>query len=371
MNARALALVVVVVSGCGFVSVVEDPLDGGPGGGLTAAGPSGGGQAGGAQGGGATSGGLAGGMSGVAGGTASCTPKSERNAWPVKVVFVVQNSGSMCVVDPPGSTGTGGLCEMIPAPGLTSPARVRAIRRFLADNQTRSNLSVAMVSWGMNGVTVPFTSPSALEQSVLALQSNLVSGANLQAALLSTKRLIDADIAQSPAAVRGHTRYVVILLGTGLPSPRCSANDAMTIYANAAQPELTWADSDPAFCNPDPSGPEVLGPFIPGTDLNQNRQLRQAASDLAALGPVHHLGSLELHTRLVLDGQTLDACGPLCRDAFAGLTSAEVRAVGTYTLGQVAMYGRGTFADPGALTNLEGNVAAIDTRELTTFCEVP
>lgn len=369
MNARALALLVVVVSGCGFVSVAED-LDGGSGGGLSAGG-SGGGQAGGAQGGGATSGGLAGGSSGMAGGTASCTPKSERDAWPVKVVFVVQNSGSMCVADPPGSTSASSVCGTITAPGVTSPARVRAIRRFLTDNQARTNLSVALVSWGMNGVTVPFTTPRSLEQNVLALQSNLVSGSNLQAALASTKALIDADVGQSPVAARAHTRYLVVLLSTGVPFPRCAANDSLSIYANAGQPELTWADSDPAFCNLDPSGPEVLGPFIPGNDLNQNRQLRQAASDLAALAPVHHLGGLELHTRLVLDGATLDACGPICRDAFGGMSSAEVRAVGTYTLGQLAMYGRGTFADPGALTNLEGNVAAIDTRELTTFCEVP
>jgi len=61
-----------------------------------------------------------------------CTSTPDPNGFPVKVVFVVDQSGSMCISDPPGSQNGAGFCEQtqvkaIIPPGVTQPARVRAL----------------------------------------------------------------------------------------------------------------------------------------------------------------------------------------------------------------------------------------------------
>lgn len=298
-----------------------------------------------------------------------CTPKSQRDDWPVKVVFVVQNSGMMCVVDPPGSNGTPGFCEQLGLDGNpTTPGRVRAMRAFLDANRARTNLSVALVTWGLNATVVPFGAPAALDPILPTLQSRLEGTSNLQAALLATKRLIEADVMQLADSLRARSRYVVIVMTPGVPYPRCSSNDALALYANAGNPELVWADAAGTFCN-EPQ-PELLGvPFAAGGDLNQNTQLRQAVADLVALDAVYGLGDVRLHTRLVLSANAVTQCGPICQDTINGFSPAEARAIGTYTLGQLAQVGQGSFVDPGEPSGLEATMASIDTAEFTTFCE--
>jgi hypothetical protein len=54
---------------------------------------------------------------------------------------------------PPGAQESGGFCEFVASflPGTqTQPGRITAIRRFFSDNQTRTNVSVAVVSYGTN-----------------------------------------------------------------------------------------------------------------------------------------------------------------------------------------------------------------------------
>jgi len=57
-----------------------------------------------------------------------CTSVPDPAGFPVKVVFVVDQSGSMCISDPPGSQNGTGFCEQtqvkaIIPPGVTQPAR--------------------------------------------------------------------------------------------------------------------------------------------------------------------------------------------------------------------------------------------------------
>src|SRR5580698_8113704 len=61
-----------------------------------------------------------------------CTAPPDPGGFPVKVVFIVDQSGSMCVSDPPGSQPGGLFCQFLPQgvvpPGVTEPGRVRAIK---------------------------------------------------------------------------------------------------------------------------------------------------------------------------------------------------------------------------------------------------
>ncbi|MDP3504767.1 MAG: VWA domain-containing protein [Myxococcales bacterium] len=300
-----------------------------------------------------------------------CTPELDRANWPVRIVFVVQNSGAMCVVDPPGSQGQPGFCEMI-GPGLTPsgqtrPARATVIDSFLNANRARTNFSAALVSWGENPQVVPFVSGAdpSLRIAVAELQNTLKRGSNLQGGLEAAKALIEQDVLTTAASVRARSRYVVVVLSTGIPFPRCAANDSMTEYASAARPELVWADSPGAgtWCNG--QNPEVLG-FTPGSSLNQNAQLFAAVDGMLALDTQYGLGDVRVFTRLLMNDANLAACGPICQDLFGPQSLADSRTMGTWLLTQLAQRGQGTFVDPGAPSNL--TLSDLDTSEFTTFC---
>jgi len=300
-----------------------------------------------------------------------CTPAQERSNWPVRVVFVVQNSGAMCVVDPPGSQGQAGFCEMIaptitPA-GLTRSARASVIDSFLNTNRPRPNFSAALVSWGENPRVVPFVSGSdpSLRIALAELQSTLQRASNLQGGLEAAKALIEQDVLTTAESLRARSRYVVVVLSTGVPFPRCAANDMMAQYASAARPELVWADSPGAGGSCNDQNPEILG-FTPGSNLNQNAQLFAAVDGMLALDTQYGLGDVRVFTRLMLNDANVAACGLICQDLFGPQSLADTRAMGTWLLTQLAQRGQGTFVDPGTPSNL--TLADIDTSEFTTFC---
>jgi uncharacterized protein YegL len=78
---------------------------------------------------------------------------------------------------------------------------------------------------------------------VAALQSTLGGSSNLQGALEATKQLIEQDVQNTAASIRARSRYVVVVLSTGIPYPRCSSNDTLATYASA---------SNPRSCGPTP-----------------------------------------------------------------------------------------------------------------------
>lgn len=300
-----------------------------------------------------------------------CTPAVERASWPVRVVFVVQNSGAMCIVDPPGSQAQAGFCEQIAGqitpPGLTRPARVSVIDSFLNANRARPNFSAALVSWGENPHVVPFVSGSdpSLRIALAELPSTLQKASNLQGGLEAAKALIEQDVLTTAESLRARSRYVVVVLSTGVPFPRCAANDMMAQYASPTRPELVWADSAGAgaYCNG--QNPEILG-FTPGNDLNQNAQLFAVVDGMLALDTQYGLGDVRVFTRLLMNDANVATCGPICQDLFGPQSVADTRAMGTWLLTQLAQRGQGTFVDPGTPSNL--TLADLDTSEFTTFC---
>ena len=138
-----------------------------------------------------------------------CTSRPDPTGFPVKVVFVVDQSGSMCVSDPPGSQGSPGFCEMyaVVPPGVTQPGRVRAMNRLLDQFAGEPNVQVALVPFETNvkgqwpgavgqGVS-RFGDPgnATLRDRVNNLQATLGKGTDYQGALAYTYGLIASDIA--------------------------------------------------------------------------------------------------------------------------------------------------------------------------------
>lgn len=303
-----------------------------------------------------------------------CTAKPDPTGFPVKVVLIVDQSGSMCVSDPPGSQESSGFCEMYATvpPGVTQPGRVRALNRLLDQFEGQPNVQVAVVPFETNvkapwpastGTGAHFARPSAdVRQRVGALQAELGKGTDYQGALAYTYGLISSDIyetARTSPEVLPRTRYVVVFLTDGTPFPKCAANDNLTLYADDLHPELTWADSVGAgdFCNQiDPKDPDAITGFVRGTDRNQNYQLFSYVKQLMDLRDQYNIGDLRLHTVLVFNQEAVTACGPICQDLYGKYERypgpvpvadgpAAAKRIATWLLSELAARGNGVFQE--------------------------
>lgn len=309
----------------------------------------------------------------------TCAPASERSEWKLKFVFVVEQSGAMCLVDPPGSQESTGLCEQT-APlanvtGATMPARVRELMAFSRAVANRPDVTMALIPFETNlKGFFPITgfsrgSDFGLLNRISGLQAELGSRANLQTALESARTRIEFDLLQRPDAERTHTHYVVVVLSTGVPSPRCSRNDLLMPFGSAARPELVWADTDTRYCNDvtsDIPPSESISTFVPGTSINQNAQLFDLADAFRAMEGWYGV-KVSVHTRQLVSDRNLAACGALCDHQLTnGLNVQDTRTVGRYVLSELARRGGGTFVDPGEPSNL--SLMDLASLEPTTFC---
>ncbi|XXF79363.1 VWA domain-containing protein [Myxococcaceae bacterium GXIMD 01537] len=268
-----------------------------------------------------------------------CTDPPDPSGFPVKVVLVIDQSGSMCVSDPPGAQEASGFCqraeiEAIIPPGVTEPARVRALRRLLEQFRDQGNVQVSIAPFETNVKNV--WPPSATgnrfgaardvsDAYIRGLQNQLGKGTDYQGALGYAYGLIAADIqavSQANPAELPRTRYVVVFLTDGTPFPRCSANDGLpqSSYATPDSPDLLWSDSFGAgdFCNltdPDPEADAIDG-FEVGTDRNQNYQLFSFVRRLMELKEQNNVGDVRMNTVLLFNEEAVRACGPICQDIY-------------------------------------------------------
>ncbi len=305
-----------------------------------------------------------------------CTSPPDVTGFPVKVVFIVDQSGSMCVSDPPGSQASSGFCErfaMAVPPTTTQPARVRALNRLLDQFSNQDNVQVALVPFETN---VKGTWPQAagadaqrfarpnqeLRQRVQSLQSELGKGTDYQGALAYAYGLISSDMGEvqkNNPELLPRTRYVVVFLTDGTPFPRCSGNDDLTQYADFLNPEFTWEDSVGAgdFCNQiDPDDPDAITGFVAGTDRNQNYQLFSYVDQIIELKQQFNVGDIRLHTVLLFNEEAVRLCGPICQDLYGRYVTfpgrvpvangpAAAKKIAAWTLQQFALRGNGVYQE--------------------------
>ncbi len=307
-----------------------------------------------------------------------CTDPPNPNDFPVKVVFIVDESGSMCISDPPGSQQGNGFCEMPQVvstfpPGQTQPARVRAIHQLI-DKQFagQSNVQVAIVPFETNVLNVwpnnnlQFAPPDGTTDAFIdQLQTELGNGTDYQGVLAYTYELISADISASPPEELPRTRYVIVFLTDGTPYPRCTAatNLPPQDYATPEQPWLTWQnESDyctklPSICQAASNSTSLISGnsscvagFKAGTDLNQNYQVFDAINQITALQSRYNVGSIRLDTVLLLNQAAVQQCGTICQDVYGtwpGVNPAnypqETFKAASWLLGQMAKLGNGVF----------------------------
>jgi hypothetical protein len=309
-----------------------------------------------------------------------CTAPANPSGFPVKVVLVIDQSGSMCVSDPPGSQEGSGFCQQVAVvvpPGVTEPARVRAMRKLVAQFRQQPNVQMSVVPFETNVKNVwppaasgnRFARPdSTLDSYIGGLQSQLGKGTDYQGAVSYAYSLIASDIttlSQTNPEVLPRTRYVVVFLTDGTPYPRCSANDNLTVYADPNNPDLTWSDSSSAveFCNLlDPDSPDNINGFEPGTDRNQNYQLFSYVRRLMELKDQYNVGDIRMHTVLLFNQEAVRLCGPICQDLYGtypGVPQAEypqaAKKIASWLLQRFAEIGNGVyqeFNDTAEINNL-------------------
>lgn len=312
-----------------------------------------------------------------------CTQPPNPFGFPVKVVFLVDQSGSMCISDPPGSQGAPGLCEQLVAMGivpanLTTPARVRAMEALLAQFQDEitnqgANISVAIVPYATNvqnpypsvGSNQGFGTPFGLQGYLGALQGQLGKGTDYQGALAYAYSIISGDVAVTAASnpeLLPRTRYVVVWLTDGTPYPRCSAIDNLPVYADPTHPYLIWADSVPDYCNTaGAAGNDAINGFVVGTDRNQNYQIFSYVDQIMSLKQTYNIGDIRLHTVLLFNQAAVQACGTICEDIYgvypntpvAGYPAAAHQ-VAEWLLTQIALLGNGVYQE-----FLDGNIQSL------------
>jgi len=312
-----------------------------------------------------------------------CTQPPDPSGFPVKVVFLVDQSGSMCISDPPGSQGAPGLCEQLVAmgivpPNLTTPARVRAIEALLTQFQDEitnqgANISVAIVPYATNvqnpypsvGSAQGFGTPFGLEGYLGALQGQLGKGTDYQGGVAYAYNIIAGDIAVTAAnnpQLLPRTRYVVVWLTDGTPYPRCSAIDNLPQYADPDHPYLIWADSVPDYCNTaGAAGNDAITGFVVGTDRNQNYQIFSYVDQLMSLKSTYNIGDIRLHTVLLFNQAAVAACGTICEDIYGVYPNTAVadypaaaHKVAEWLLQQIALLGNGVYQE-----FLDGNIQSL------------
>ncbi len=338
--------------------------------------------------------------------TTFCTDKPDPRDFPVKVLFLVDQSGSMCVSDPPGSQSppVGSLCEQycqIPAvlnnpsvaPGCATnnaqPARVVALHQiinsFEAQNAAVSPgapgpIQVGIVpfetnlqnTWPGGGMT--YLQPGGnIDSFIDNLQSTLGNGTDTQGVLDFARTAMAADMQASPKDQLPRSRYVVVFLTDGTPYPRCTATQTLTSslpnadYANYDPfnaPWLTWMD-DPqpptAYCISQPNGmidngmamngnPPGVNGYTFGTDRNQNYQIFDTVNQMMSLKTEYDVAAVNLDTVLILNPLAVQLCGLICQDLYGtypGLNASQFSqatfSVASWLLSNMARIGNGVF----------------------------
>ena len=333
--------------------------------------------------------------------TSICTEPPDPRNFPVKVLFIVDESGSMCVSDPPGSqTPNTGLCEqycsivaangnLAQVPGCASnnpkPARVQALHQIIATFQAQNKaitgdpnqgpIQVSIVpfetnkltTWPGTGSAYAVPGPNTdIDAFIDNLQTELGNGTDYQGVLSAAATQMSNDMATTAKDQLPRSRYIVVFLTDGTPYPRCTATETLdgglpnADYANFDpfnHPELTWMNDPASYClesvgktdNPIGDSTHVAG-YAFGTDRNQNYQILNQVSQMMALQQQYDVGSVSLDTLLILNPLAVQNCGLICQDlygSYPGLNAAQFSqatySVASWLLGNMATLGHGVF----------------------------
>ncbi len=245
-----------------------------------------------------------------------CTQSDRPTAFPVKILIVLDRSGSWQFTDPGG-------------------AHFQAMTQMLDVVMGTPDVSVGVIAFNAGMEITPFTPDRATVDSALA--NAFASGqTDYQGALTTVVRLLEQDMIDASIAERARTKYVVLFVSDGEPDPRCNAG--------CGNDPTCWGycDTDPDIDPDDDLDPEDYeGLFIDLVacgDYNADWQIFQKIDQMVALRDTYGVGELRMHTIFVFGPNAV--IPPLC----AGVPQYD-RDQAIVRMENMAEHGDGTMRD--------------------------
>ncbi len=273
-----------------------------------------------------------------------CTQRTTNVTYPVKVLFLVDQSASLQCTD-------------------SQNRRFAALNQAVNDLLAKPNTRLAFVgfsSWSRyqsftrnRGEIAPFLDPAG----------GLGPATDYQGALATALSIIEQDLQGESPAVRARTRYNVVFVSDGVPEPRCNAgceDDRRTCsdgVDNDGDGLIDAADPDCANVNDNTLAPDNLygvcnttieipdGLYVDMSGIcpeyNQPPQILRRVQDILELKDIYGVGEITLSTVLLFSSQGV--VESVCPGAGAQFGYTRSEAMGL--LQQMAAAGNGTFRD--------------------------
>ncbi len=257
-----------------------------------------------------------------------CTRPVEDVTFPVKLLLVMDTSGSLQFTD---------------QAGLRRPA----VQQLMASLATQNDLQVATIGFGSNinvdppidGSDSPLFVPASQwqEPSFLGLADVQT---NYHGALSAVKTHILLDLLRSDPAEIARTKYVIIFFSDGTPTPKCCISvdettgdlgrmpyDCAPEPFETPQPGVVYCEGEPEqpicndadfldrFRNANPADTppdygdgtlQALDELEPNDNYNRTYQLEDLVTDVMDLGREFGVGEMRLHTALLFDSSLDD-----------------------------------------------------------------
>lgn len=243
-----------------------------------------------------------------------CTEPSDDITFPVKVVFVLDQSASLQCLDP-------------------EPARFQALQEAVGDVLDAPDAELAFIGFSNLIRQTDFTRDyDEVQDFIEPGNHGLRPATDYQGALTRTLQLIEEDARQADARERARTRYIVHFVSDGIPEPRCTEG------CDDSEPP----DSLYGVCNYQDDLPEdEYVELTPCQAYNQPEQIMGRVEDIMELEDLYGLGNVTLNTTLLFS--TMETVIAVCGDVAEEFGYHREEATGL--LRQMANAGEGVFRD--------------------------
>ncbi len=242
-----------------------------------------------------------------------CTEPSGDVTFPVKVVFVLDQSYSLQCLD-------------------SENRRFEALQAAVEDIRAIPNAEFAFIGFSTWVRETGFTRDIDDIQEFLDPAQGLGNATDYQGVLASTGRMLEEEMRETDPRERARTRYIVNFVSDGVPEPVCTAG------CDSSGPP----DSLYGVCNTDLDIPD--GEYVehtPCQPYNQPEQILARVDELMELGELYDVGRLNMNTTLLFS--PVHVVQQICGDVAEEFGYEREAASGL--LREMATAGEGIFQD--------------------------
>jgi len=229
-----------------------------------------------------------------------CTSDPTEAVFPVKIMLIVDCSGSMQFTDP--------------ANAASSPGRQAAVRKVVDRFKNNPAVSFSIIEFNgkvtVNGQSGSSTSgftnnPAVLDQALGNLAQAEIT-TDYQGALSTAYEVLSKDMYEASPTERVRTKYVVIFFSDGGPNPQCKEgckNDPSAVPnvdSWCDVPRDQWCELyNPTDCSDMTKWyPSMVEPC---RAYNTTEQIVQKVTDIMELGEQYTVGEIRLHTAFLFN----------------------------------------------------------------------